>query len=116
MKKVIFKFSILLIALMLIFATFSFVNATGFIPTDIKPNLPDGNTGVQTSAAKIIGSLMWVGFAIGIGMIIYIGIKYIIASADERASMKGMLVKVVIGGIIIAASTSIVNAVMNLAS
>ena len=49
-------------------------------------------------------------------MIVFIGIKYIMASADEKANLKGMLVKVVIGSIIIVGSLTITNAVISLMS
>ena len=59
---------------------------------------------------------MWIGYACAIGMIVFIGIKYIMASADEKANLKGMLVKVVIGSIIIVGSLTITNAVISLMS
>lgn len=58
--------------------------------------------------------MMWIGYACAIGMIVFIGIKYIMASADEKANLKGMLVKVVIGSIIIVGSLTITNAVISL--
>lgn len=60
--------------------------------------------------------MMWIGYACAIGMIVFIGIKYIMASADEKANLKGMLVKVVIGSIIIVGSLTITNAVISLMS
>ena len=59
---------------------------------------------------------MWIGYACAIGMVVFIGIKYIIASADEKASLKGMLVKVIIGSLIIVGSLMITNAVISLMS
>ena len=60
--------------------------------------------------------MMWIGYACAIGMIVFIGIKYIMASADEKANLKGMLVKVVIGSIIIVGSLTITNVVISLMS
>lgn len=60
--------------------------------------------------------MMWIGYACAIGMIVFIGIRYIMASADEKANLKGMFVKVVIGSIIIVGSLTITNAVISLMS
>ncbi len=99
-------FILILISTTCVFAT------NQYIPSP-SPSLP--TTEPKKAASNIIGSLMWIGYAIAIGMLIYIGIKYVIASADEKASMKGMLVKVVIGSLIIVCSTTIVNIVIGLA-
>lgn len=75
-----------------------------------------GGDEFTNAANKIIGAMMWIGYACAIGMIVFIGIKYIMASADEKANLKGMLVKVVIGSIIIVGSLTITNAVISLMS
>lgn len=111
MNRKIFKVLALLISVLCIFSTCSF--ATGaYIPGDITPNIDNEN--VKGVVASLIGSLKWFGYVLAIGMVIFIGIKYVMASADERASMKGMLVKVVIGSFIIVTSVTIVDAVMSI--
>lgn len=71
----------------------------------------DGN--VKNFANTAINYLTFAGYAIAIGMIAFIGIKYIIASADERATMKGTLVKVVVGACIVALASTLVNFAIN---
>ena len=44
----------------------------------------------------ILGNIQWIGYAIAIGMLIYIGIKYTMASASEKADLKGYMIKFVI--------------------
>ncbi len=104
-----------LISAMIICGISNTVFAGNFIPNNVNPELNiKGGENIKTMASKIIGTLMWVGYILAIGMIVFIGIKYILASADERASMKGMLVKVVVGSLIIVGSVTIVNAVMTI--
>lgn len=110
-KKSLKVVSIILIMLLLIFVPCNSF-ASGII-RDVTPT-PIGDGRFENAANKIIGAMMWIGYACAIGMIIFIGIKYIIASADEKASLKGMLVKVVIGSIIIVGSLTITNAVISL--
>lgn len=86
--------------------------ATRYIPS-VDPN--EANVGqFKVIANTVIASMKWVGYVIAIGMLIYVGIKYTMASADEKASMKGVLVKVVTGSFIIAGASTIVNFVLAL--
>lgn len=80
---------------------------------DVDPTLPGGAEQLTTTTEKVIGAMMWIGYACAIGMVVFIGIKYILASADEKASLKGMLVKVIIGSFIIVLSLQITNVVIS---
>ncbi len=64
-------------------------------------------------AGKIIGAFQWIGYAIAIGMIVFIGVKYMMAAAGERADMKGALIKYVIGALLIAGATTIASWIFN---
>lgn len=89
------------------------VYANAYIPTDIEPGLVVGAEKLMGIVSRIIGALMWVGYAIGLGMTIYVGIKYVMASADEKASLKGLFTKVIIGTLIITSALTITNIVLN---
>ena len=67
-------------------------------------------SGIRT----IIGTMQWVGYAIAVGMLVYIGIKYVMASANEKADLKQALIKYVIGAIIIVFATTIATWVFSL--
>lgn len=110
------KFSKILSSLMiavLLFSMMSISFANDGFNIDITPEMPvSGEAGVL--AGKIIGAMRWIGYIIAIGMLVYIGIKYIMASADEKASLKGALVKYIIGAVLIVAAVSIADWVFNL--
>lgn len=59
------------------------------------------------TANAIIGAMQWIGYAIAIGMLVFIGIKYVMASANEKADLKNSLIKYVIGAILIAGAVTI---------
>lgn len=108
MKKIVF-------GLIMIFSIFSnSILATSYIPSanPSKANVND----FKTIAASVIGTLKWCGYAVAIGMLIYVGIKYTMAAADDKASMKGILVKVVIGSLIIAGSATIVDFILSIST
>ena len=60
-----------------------------------------------TTASNIIGYLRWIGYAIAVGMLVYIGIKYVMASANEKADLKSSLIKYVIGAVLIVGAVTI---------
>ena len=119
-KKVLNIFSVILIVTVLfLLPTVVFADQENNDPIirDTEPGLPGGNNNQLTKATNaVIGSMMWIGYACAIGMVVYIGIKYVLASADEKASLKGMLVKVVIGSFIIVLSLQITNLLISMLS
>ena len=93
---------VFLIALVLIF-TFALTISYA------TPNIPITayNGGATSTAGAILGFVQWIGYAIAIGMLIYIGIKYVTSPAAEKADVKQALVKYVIGAILIAGAATI---------
>lgn len=65
-------------------------------------------------AGNILGAMQWIGYAIAVGMLMYIGIKYVMSAADERANLKGSLVKYVMGAVLIASAVTIVGWIWNM--
>ncbi len=78
----------------------------------IKPDsghLTDDSTKAGTVASNALGVIQFFGYAMAIGMIIYIGIKYMMASANEKADLKKGAINYVIGAILVAAATTVVG-------
>ena len=82
----------------------------------VTPSISGDGGNVKAITMSIISLMRWVGYACALGMIMIIGIKYVIASADEKASLKGMLLKVVIGSIILVLAVEITNIVITVMS
>lgn len=77
-----------------------------FVPMEPNPSAPDG---ISPMAKTILGAIQWIGYAIAIGMLIYIGIKYVTSAANEKAELKRASVNYIIGAIIIAGAVTICN-------
>lgn len=84
--------------------------------------LPDGLTSIdpnsapdelQTAGQKILGAIQWVGYAFAIGMLIYIGIKYTMAAANEKANLKNGAINYIVGAIVIAGAVTICSWFVN---
>ena len=74
------------------------------------PNIsvsPKEPTGISPMVSTILGIIQWVGYAIAIGMLIYIGVKYTMSAANEKADLKSASINFVIGAIIIAGASTI---------
>ncbi len=74
--------------------------------SDPIPN-PSVDSGVSKMVNIILGVIQWVGYAIAIGMLIYVGIKYLMSSANEKANLKQDSINLLIGAIVIFAAVTI---------
>lgn len=81
--------------------------------TDL-PGKDDGtnklaDTGAVTTISTVLGTVRWIGVMLAIGWLIYLGIKYVMASADEKASLKGGMIKMLIGVVILMGASVIIG-------
>ena len=115
MKKEVKVILTVLLAAMLVFAVAMPVFA------DFDPNATIG--AVKTNASnseevanmggKIVGIIQTVGTVIAVVMLLVIGIKYMIGSAEEKAKYKETLLPYVIGAILIFAASTLVGVIYN---
>ncbi len=97
MKKIVsFLLTIAMLASMM---SVAFANPIG----NINAHLPYGDGAVRT----ILGAIQWIGYAFALGMLIYIGIKYTMSAANEKADLKKGLINFVIGAVLIAGASTI---------
>ena len=93
------KFASILMTLMLVMSTVAF----GVEFPDRTP------TALNNVIGGILGFVKVIGYAFAIGMLLYIGIKYTMASANEKADLKKGSISYVIGAVIIFGATTIVS-------
>ena len=99
-------------SLVLTFALLMSMTATVFaIPT---PNTGKVSTsGMGNVASNALGFVQWFGYALAVGMLLYIGIKYMMASANEKADLKKGSINYVIGAILVAGASGLVGIIAN---
>lgn len=111
MKKQKILSMILTIAMIMgMFASVAFADVE-----DITPIAPSDNA-FTTVVGKIIGFIQYAAWAVAIGMIIYIGIKYMMSGAGTKAAVKDTLLPYLIGAICVGAATTIASFAMNFAN
>lgn len=74
-----------------------------------------GESQLVGAAWNITNAVLWVGYAVALGMVVYIGIKYITGAADARANMKSAVVSYLIGALIVFSATAIARVVVGIA-
>ncbi len=104
------KFSKIFIAAMCITIALSSCVFAKFGEITTTPQAPGNSEGNITT---LLGIIQWVGYIIAIGMLVYVGVKYVTASANEKADLKNAMVKYVVGALLIAGATTIVTWVFN---
>jgi hypothetical protein len=78
------------------------------------PTIGTYTGGGSKLASNVLGFVQFVAYGIALGMLMYVGIKYVMASANEKADLKAALVKYVIGAILIASASTIMGWVMSI--
>lgn len=120
-KNTIKLLSIVLIALLLITSTFTFVNADKASEIDINNmySSAEDTTGASGSMNRIIGSIITVAQVVGIGvaiiMLIVLAIKYISAAPSDKAEIKKHAVVYVVGAVVLFAASGILQIIKNFA-
>ena len=122
MKKKIVKI-INMIVIVILFLSISYTNVfasdAGAIinPEDYKPgstNSAENANKLLTIGNDIIGFLQIVGSILSVTVLVVIGIKYMIGSAEERAEYKKTLMPYLIGAIMVFSITNILAIIVNI--
>ncbi len=118
MKKQVKILSIALIVLTILCSLSTIVLA------DVKSDLDiisKGNDSAKAEevvklGATIVTIMQTVGIVVAVVVLLILGIKYMMGSAEEKAEYKKTMIPYLVGAVLIFASTTIVNVVYNIAS
>ena len=80
-----------------------------------------GNSSADTTkvvnlGATIVTIMQTVGIVVAVVVLLILGIKYMMGSAEEKAEYKKTMIPYLVGAVLIFASTTIVNVVYNIAN
>ena len=89
-------------------------SATVCLATGITVGDPTGIPGLEGKVSVILGMIQWVGFVVAIGMVIYVGIKYVTAGAGGKADVKSTMVPWLAGAALIALAAPIANGIFQI--
>lgn len=123
MKKNIVKVLSLVLVIVLCFsfaAVFGFSNGGSNDGSNDGVKIPTGGsvsaTGLDNLGGIIIGVLQTVAGIVAVSVLIFVGIKYLLASPGEKANIKGSLIPYVIGAVLIFAAVPILGIIKQFTS
>ncbi len=121
MKKSVKIISIVLIALTILMSISSIVLADNDQITAAIDKISKGNSNanvdqVTNLGATIVTIMQTVGIVVAVVVLLVLGIKYMMGSAEEKAEYKKTMIPYLVGAILIFAATTIVNVVYNIAN
>ena len=103
----------LLVAVMLIvMATTVFA---GLTPGDLTPDPGTDVSGIRTFGQRLVAIIQTIGVVVAVVIMLILGIKYMLGSAEDKAEYKKSMIPYIVGAILIFASTTIVNIVYQFA-
>ena len=115
MRKAIFKISIFLITLLILFNIFTFAYAAPFNPQEFKEaTTPDMGSGIAAFGGQIIYIIQYVGYTVAVITLLGIGIKYMMSAPNEKADLKARLVPYVIGCLLLFGGVSIMSLIYDI--
>lgn len=120
MKKTVKIMSTILLTIMLVATLASTVFAKpdveGIITSVENDSTVQDTSKITTLGANIVNIMQIVGIVIAVVVILVIGIKYLIGSAEEKAEYKKTMIPYLVGALLVFAGTSLVKVVYQLAN
>ena len=84
-------------------------------PGDLKPTDPGNDSQVYTVGQRIMGVIQAVAIVIAVLVLMVLGIKYMMGSAEEKAEYKKTFIPYIVGAVLVFAAGTIANMVYNFA-
>lgn len=82
-------------------------------PSQVQPTDP-GTNDIQTLGGKILGILQTVGIVLSVIILVILGIKYMMGSAEEKSEYKKTMIPYLVGAVLIFLAPTIANTVYTL--
>ena len=112
MKKTVKIISSIILTIMVLVTMGSIVLA--YSPANIQADTSADTTDLTNITSKILGAIQIVGVALSVIILVVLGIKYMMGSAEEKAEYKKSMIPYLVGAVLIFAAPTIANIVYNL--
>lgn len=106
MKKDILKLIVINIVILILVFSLNIVFAN---PFSVYDGASVNSTEIKSLGGKVLGIINVAGTVIAICVLLFIGMKFMIASPDEKANLKGALTPYIVGAVLLFASTNIAH-------
>ena len=110
---------LLLVSILVLSISTSVFAKEVYTPSEFKGQIDTDSTGtgnIKTVGGKIVGIVRVAGTMVAVGMLVILGIKYMMGSAEERAEYKKTLFPYFVGAVLIFAASSLTQIIYTWAS
>lgn len=115
-SKKVLKIVAVILLVMLAFTVIQPVFAAEITPNSLQGKITyEDDGGLSNKAGKIMGLIRNIAVVVGVIMLMIIGVKFMLGSAEEKAEYKKSLMPLVIGIVIVMMATTLVSFVYNFA-
>lgn len=90
--------------------------ATGLSPKDFSYGTVENTDTVIGLGSQIIGVVRTVGILVAVVILLILGIKYMVGSAEEKADYKKSMIPYLVGAVLIFAASTIAGLVFDMAT
>lgn len=111
-NKIIIALCIILTIIMIGVTSF----AAGIKPSDFEGGTFNNTTNVTNFGRQIVAVVRTVGVLIAVVILLILGIKYMIGSAEEKADYKKSMIPYLVGAVLIFAASAVTGIVYDMAS
>lgn len=115
------KFISTALIILTIFCTISTIVLAAVDPESVIGSLNNGNAGTSTGqltnvGGRIVAIMQTVGIVVAVVVLLVLGIKYMMGSAEEKAEYKKTMIPYIVGAVLIFGATTIANVVFQIAN
>lgn len=75
------------------------------------PDTVNGGDGIKAIAGQIIALIRIIGSVVAVGILVVLGIKYMMASAEGKADFKSSMIPYLVGAVLVFAGSWIASAI-----
>jgi len=112
MKKSVKIISILLMTLVVITTISADVSAADDVLTRLEEETDSAQVDtaeIETTAGKVIKIMQTIGIIVGVAVLVILGIKFMMGSAEEKAEYKKTFIPLIIGAIVLISAFSLAS-------
>lgn len=103
------------VATILLIVSMGATLVSAYSPADVSAKDVSGISDVQTIGNQIVGIIQTVGVIASVIILMVLGIKYMMGSAEEKAEYKKTMIPYIIGAVLLFAASFLATAIYNFA-
>ena len=110
------KKALKILSLVLVFVLALAPVVTLAVPFDAEPAEVNGLDKFEGPVGSAITVIQWVGYAIAVIMILWLGVQWMLAQPAKKAELKGKMWSMAVGIVLLVAGVSIIRVVWDIAA